>query len=96
VILNPLINVRLFMVSVFFGGLLLLPHGLMLMVNEPKLYRLANLSWKHINPDRNLKVYSQGSTNCILLDDMWYSPELKKFPARQDLAVITDMGYVLI
>jgi hypothetical protein len=67
---------------------------------QPTSYKLATLSWNHINPERNLKVFSQGELNCIWIDayggGAWFSPILGVYPSRQDLAKIVDLGYVLI
>ncbi|MGZ8258586.1 MAG: hypothetical protein ACXWTR_05360 [Methylotenera sp.] len=58
-----------------------------------KKYRRAILDFTKV--DSNLTVQAQGRLYCILITaygaGAWFSPELGRYPSRQDLAEIDEI-----
>lgn len=62
---------------------------------EPRNLKVivAELDFTHV--DKNLQVQAQGIITCISTDGKgWFSPELERFPSRQDLAMISNVREV--
>jgi len=63
-----------------------------------KKYRRAILDYTKV--DKNLTVKDQGIIICILITayggGAWFSPELGRYPSRQDLAEILEIENVEI
>lgn len=61
-------------------------------------YKRAILDFTRI--ERNEQVRQQGKLTCIWIDSYgggaWFSPELGRYPSRQDLADIKELSSVII